>query len=53
MTSGYLDMHKGDTNYNALINATAESLDERALRLLCLSVLRNNWELCVDNAIKQ
>ncbi|KAH9051090.1 hypothetical protein EDB87DRAFT_1695719 [Lactarius vividus] len=50
------DMHEDDGNHQeqvkVLIEKTAESLDDLALKILFVSLQQNNLELCVKYAVK-
>jgi len=46
------DMLDKDTTCLELINETANAIDDDALKLLFVSVQRNNLDLCVENALR-
>ena len=52
------DLHTSETGKHqdqvkVLIEKTASSLDDTALKMLFISVQRNNIELCIQHAIKE
>jgi hypothetical protein len=47
------DMHKPEADYYNLLIGTGEALDRQALKLLLLSVQRNNVEFCIEQVIKE
>ena len=51
------DMHDDNSNHQEqvkeLMQKTADALDDLALKMLFVSVQRNNLELCIRYAIKQ
>jgi hypothetical protein len=54
----YADLHTPETGKHqdqvkVLIEKTASSLDDTALKMLFVSVQLNNIELCIKNAIKE
>ena len=46
-------MHKEHPDINKLIEKTASALDDNALKLLFISVQRNNIDLCIEAAIER
>lgn len=46
-------MHKADKSCDNLLLSTAKALDERALRLLVFSTIRNGLKQRIDVAIKE
>jgi len=50
------DMHEDDGDHQErvkeLINKTADSLDDLALKILFVSIQQNNLELCIKYAVK-
>jgi hypothetical protein len=47
------DMHKEGTNCDELIVKTSEILDRKTLELFCLSILRNDVESRIKEAVSQ
>jgi hypothetical protein len=47
------DMHKEDTNCDKLIMTTSQALNGKTLKLFCLSILRNDVEICIKDVINQ
>jgi hypothetical protein len=46
-------MHLPGKNCDELLKQTAEALDGEALKLLCISVQRNNLNLCIEYAVNE
>ena len=49
----HLDMHEEHANANELLEKTVDSLDDNALKLLFVSVQRNNMDLSMKYAIEE
>ena len=49
----HADMQKESTECSALINETANAIDDDILRLLFVSVQQNNLDLCVEFAVRR
>jgi len=53
----YLAIHKDEGNHQEqvgeLIKQTAASIDNPALKMLFVTVQRNNLEVCIENAVNQ
>ena len=47
------EMHKQETSGQALLEATAEALNEHVLALMLLAVQKNNLDLSVQLALKR
>jgi hypothetical protein len=47
------NMNKPNTDCDALLTSTALALDDKTLKLLLLSALRNNVESCIEQVIKE
>jgi len=47
------DMQKENTECSALINETANAIDDDILKLLFVSVQQNNLDLCIEQAVRR